>query len=130
MNKLPETCIIACNSLASNTGTIVGISVLRVYKMFQDKIGICSLPALVNEVPRQTLLVRKRIKHIIAIDECRQQCVKNILKRLKIKPDIYINVEKDLGIKKKGPFTSLDYTNEEVNKVVSSLLRKIKIFLK
>jgi Transcriptional regulator PadR-like family./DGC domain. len=64
-----------------------------------DAAGICSLPAIATNVPRQTILV-KSIPNLIVIDGCHNSCAKKILEANGIKPSIYINLEYDLG----GPF--------------------------
>lgn len=126
---LPKVGLIACNSGASNTGTLTGKVAMEIVKEMGDKVGICSLPALANKVPRQTALV-KRIPHLIVIDGCHNECAKRILSILGIDYDVYINLEKDLAIKKKGPFTSFDFIEEELEKTKSYVLEKVKEMLK
>ena len=124
--KKPEVGIIICNSGASNTGSITGIAAFKVIEKIggNNKVGICSLPALANKVPRQSTLVQQ-IKHLIVVDGCHQQCAKKIIDEVGINYDRYINLEKDLGIKKKGPFTSLEYSDNEIKKVSSYIFEKI-----
>lgn len=123
--KIPKIGIIMCNSGASNAGYITGSAVFRVIeKIDNNQVGICSLPSLANSVPRQVMLVQK-INHLIVIDGCHQQCAKKILENIHISYNDYINLEKDLGLKKKGPFTSFECTDYEIEKVSSYILEKI-----
>lgn len=66
--KIPKIGLVICNSGASNSGYLTGIIAFRIVKKFGSEIvGICSLPALTNNIPRQNQLVKK-IPHIIVID--------------------------------------------------------------
>jgi uncharacterized metal-binding protein len=122
----PEIGLVACNSGASNTGHLTGLAALEVVKKFgSEKVGICSLPALANNIPRQTMLVKK-IKHLIVIDGCRNECARKILNTLGIKYEKYLNLEYDLQINKLGPFTTLQYSEEDVEKVSSAIIKKIQ----
>ena len=122
---IPEIGIAVCGSWSSNTGMITGLAVSRVIEELDGGAGILSLPALANRVPKQ-VEVAKRIPHIIVIDGCHNECAKKVLTELGIKFDVYINLEYDLGIKKKGPFTTPEYSFSEVNKLASFILKKIE----
>ena len=125
----PKIGLVACNSGASNTGHLTGLAALEVVKKFgSDKVGICSLPALANNIPRQTILV-KEIQHLIVIDGCRNECARKILDTLGIKYENYLNLEHDLQINKLGPFTTMNYSNKDVDKVLSALIKKIQEIL-
>lgn len=122
----PENGIVVCNSGASNTGHLTGLAALEVVKRLGgEKVGICSLPALANKIPRQTALVKK-IEHLTVIDGCPNECAKKILNALDIRYDKYLNLEYDLGIKKLGPFSSMNYSEEDVEKVTSAIMKKIQ----
>jgi len=122
----PKIGLVACNSGASNTGHLAGLAALEVVKKFgSEKVGICSLPALANNIPRQTILVKK-IQHLIVIDGCRNECARKILNTLGIKYEKYLNLEYDLQINKLGPFTTLEYSEEDVEKVSSAITKKIQ----
>ncbi len=124
--EIPEACIIGCNSMGSNTGTLVALAIYSISKMMKGKIGVCSLPAIINQLPRQLYIVKNRVKKIIVIDGCRRKCVKNLLEKIGIRIDLYINIEEELGIRKKGPFTTHDYSSDELRKVVEHILYRIK----
>ena len=49
---------------------------------------------------------------------------KKIAESLQISYDAYLNLEYDLGIKKIGPFTTLQYSEADIGKVKNSI-RKI-----
>jgi len=125
--NLPRVGLVVCNSGGSNTGHLTGLAAIRVINEFGNRIGICSLPALANNVPRQVALT-KSIKHLIVVDGCYNRCASKILSKLGISYDSYINLE-ELGIKKLGPFTTLDYTEEELEKVYQTLASKVRELL-
>ena len=122
----PQIGIIICNSGASNTGQLTGLAALEtVKKLGSDKVGICSLPALANKIPRQTMLV-KQIERLIVVDGCRNECARKILNTLGISYRQYLNLEYDLGIKKLGPFSTMNYSKEDIEKVSSALIKRIQ----
>jgi uncharacterized metal-binding protein len=124
--ETPEIGLVVCNSGASNTGLLTGLAALEVVrKLGSDKIGICSLPALANKIPRQVMLVKK-IKRLIVVDGCRNECSRKILDALGIKYDEYLNLENDLGIGKLGPFTTMNYSKEDVEKISLAIMKRIQ----
>ena len=96
-----------------------------VRRLGSEMVGICSLPALLSEVPRQSNLVKK-IEKIIVVDGCHNACARRLLPGVGIEPAIYLNLEKDLGIAKNGPFTSLEFTDLEVQAVANALITLIE----
>ncbi len=121
-SKLPEIGLIICNSGASNSGPLTGLASIEVIKEFANT-DIFSLPALANKILRQLGLVKK-VPHLIIIDGCKNGCAKKIAESLQISYDAYLNLEYDLGIKKIGPFTTLQYSEADIGKVKNSI-RKI-----
>jgi len=126
---LPKVGLFACFSGGSNTGSLAGMAALEVVKRLgSDVIGICSLPAVLNNVPRQSAMVKK-IEAIVVLDGCHQQCARQLLDKVGIKPALYLNIETDLGIQKSGPFTSLSFSEEQVRAVTDALATAINSIL-
>lgn len=124
--QLPRVGLFACFSGGSNTGSLTGIAALEVVRRLgNETVGICSLPAIVNQVPRQTALI-KRIKKLIVIDGCHNGCARQLLAKTDIVPSVYLNLETDLNISKQGPFSSLAFTDEEVNRVAEAIIARIQ----
>jgi hypothetical protein len=78
---LPKVGLFACFSGGSNSGSLAGIAALEaVRRLGNETVGICSLPAVLNRVPRH-LLAEKGIV-----------------------PDVYLNLEENLHLTKQGAF--------------------------
>ncbi len=120
----PAIGLLGCCSNASNTGALVSRAFLEVAEKFND-VGILSFPALAMGVPRQVALVRNKIKAIIVVDGCHQACASRLAKSLGLNVRGYINLESDLSIKKKGPFTTFEYDDEDYEKVKNALLEEV-----
>lgn len=126
---LPSVGLFACFSGGSNTGSLTGMAALEVVRRLgNETVGICSLPATLNQVPRQSALVQ-RIEKLIVIDGCHNGCARQLLAQVGIAPSVYLNLETDLHISKQGPFTSLAFTDEEVNRVADGLVAAIQEML-
>ena len=121
---IPKIGLLACNSWASNTGSLTGAAALEIIKEFDD-VGILSLPSLANRVPRQ-VAITKKLQHIVVVDGCKNTCAKKVLEKLNLKYDAYLNIEKDIGIKKIGPFSSLQYSQDDVVRVKNEIKKLIE----
>ena len=127
--KIPKIGLLTCNSGSSNSGTLTGMAAMEVIKEFGgDLVGICSLPALANEIPRQVLTV-KDLQHLIIVDGCRNSCAMKVATKLSLSHDAYVNLENDLKIEKLGPFSTLQYSPEDVNKVKEAIKERISQLL-
>jgi len=123
--KIPKIGLLTCNSGSSNSGTLTGIASVEVIKeLGADLIGICSLPALANQIPRQ-LSITKNLKHLIVIDGCSNTCAKKVAEKLGLTYDSCLNLENDLMMQKAGPFTALQYSDEDVRKVKDAIKARI-----
>ena len=124
--KIPKIGLLACNSGGSNSGILTGIASVEVIKeLGSDLVGICSLPALANEIPRQVLTV-KDLPHLIIVDGCRNSCAMKVASKLSLSHDAYVNLKNDLKIEKLGPFSTLQYSDEDVRKVKEVIRARIR----
>lgn len=122
-NKIPQTGLLVCNSGSSNTGTLTGIIAYGMIKEFHG-VGIFSLPALANRVPKQVALI-KQVPRLIVIDGCQNECARKIAEQLDIPYAAYLNLAADLGIEKIGPFTTMDYSVEDLSKAREAVKKLI-----
>ena len=123
---IPGIGLLVCNSSASNTGSLTGAAALEIIRE-SGNVGILSLPSLANGVPRQ-VAIAKEIQHIVVVDGCKNSCARNVAEKLGLKYDAYLNIEKDIVIKKIGPFSTLQYSKEEIARVkneIEKLIRKM-----
>jgi uncharacterized metal-binding protein len=119
---LPKVGLFACFSGGSNTGSLAGLAALEaVRRLGNETVGICSLPAVLNQVPRQSALV-KQIENLMVIDGCRNACARHLLAEKGIEPDVYLNLETDLSLAKQGPFSSLAFTDDQVKRVADAII--------
>ncbi len=118
---MPKIGLLVCGSNASNTGALTAAAALKIITRCKD-IAILSLPSLANQIPRQIALAKK-IEKLIVVDGCHNECAKKILEGLGIKYDAYLNLEYDLKIMKSGPFTTLDYSEDDLTKVEDAIYK-------
>jgi len=119
---LPKVGLFACSSGASNSGSLAGMAALEaVRRLGNETVGICSLPAVLNRVPRQSALV-KQMENLMVIDGCHNACARQLLADKGIVPDVYLNLETDLHLTKQGPFSSLAFTDDEFKRVADAII--------
>ena len=92
-----------------------------VRRLAHETVGICSLPAILNQVRRQSALMQ-HVESLMVIDGCHNACAKHLLADKGILPDVYLNLEENLHLTKQGPFSSLAFTNDDVNLVADAII--------
>ena len=127
---LPKVGLFACFSGGSNSGSLAGMAALEaVRRLGNETVGICSLPAVLNRVPRQSALVRQ-MENLMVIDGCRNMCARHLLAEKGIVPDVFLNLETDLHLTKQGPFSSLAFADDEVKRVAEAIIAAVeKLFI-
>jgi len=122
---LPKVGLFACFSGGSNTGSLTGMAALEVVRRLgSETVGICSLPAILNEVPRQSAMMQQ-IEKLVVIDGCHNACARELLAGKGIVPDVYLNLEEDLHLNKQGPFSSRAFTDDEVTRVADAIVAAV-----
>lgn len=120
--NVPENALFVCFGAMSSSGTLTGIAVLQAMKRLDPKkTGIFCSSALAAGVPKHRKTT-EAAKRIIAIDGCANRCTSNIIEKAGLKVDKSLNLAKDLGIEKRGPFRPFDYTEEELHKTVEAII--------
>jgi len=123
--ELPKVGLFACFSGGSNTGSLTGMAALEaVRRLGNETVGICSLPAILNEVPRQSAVVHQ-VEKLVVVDGCHNACARELLTDKGIVPDVYLNLEEDLHLTKQGPFSSLAFTDDEVKRVADAIVAAV-----
>jgi uncharacterized metal-binding protein len=67
----------------------------------------------------------KNLKHLMVVDGCRNACAKKVAEKLSLSRELYLNLEDDLHIAKLGPFTTLQVSVEDVQKVKEAIQARI-----
>jgi len=111
---------------ASNTAALTSMIALEIIEE-NPEVGILSLLSLANGVERQVTLIKKL--EINFVDGCHNECSKKIVDRIGIKYERYINLENDFGYKKLKPFTTFEYSENDVKKISSNVIKIIKPYL-
>ncbi|MBO8183530.1 MAG: hypothetical protein H0Z28_12215 [Archaeoglobus sp.] len=120
----PKIASLVCNSPASNTGMLTGRAAVEIVKKYEE-VCLLSLPALVNLVSRQIKLV-EGIKQLVVVDGCKNSCAMKVADEIGLWYESYANVEENVGIKKLGPFSTHEFSQEEVKVVKEVILAVIK----
>jgi len=81
--------------------------------------------ALAAGVPKH-FRTMQRLEKVIVIDGCPNACVRKIVEQTGARMDGYINLGKDLKIKKIGPFKPLAYAPEDLERAVAAIIAKIQ----
>jgi uncharacterized metal-binding protein len=114
--------LFVCFGCLSNTGRLTGIAGLKaIEKIGIDKANIFCLGALATK-GKLVIDKTKEAEKIIVVDGCPLKCAKKIVEDSGFKIDHYINLVEDLGFQKGKP---LDYTEEDVEKVMNEILKVI-----
>jgi uncharacterized metal-binding protein len=112
--------LFVCFGCLSNTGRLTGIAGLKaVEKIGMEKANIFCLAALTTK-SRLVMDKTKEAEKIVVADGCPLKCAKKIVEDSGFKIDNYINLVEDLGFQKGKP---LDYTEEDVEKVMNEILK-------
>jgi len=119
--QTPENALFCCFGCMSSVGALTGIAMLEAYRgLDKEKNGLFCTSAIAAGVPKHRKTT-ERAKRIIVIDGCYNQCAKKIIEREGFRVDRYLNLLKDLGIPKIGPFKPFDYREEDLKKAVNAI---------
>ncbi|MGQ4873086.1 MAG: putative zinc-binding protein [Promethearchaeia archaeon] len=120
--KVPRNALFCCFGCMSSIGTLTGVTMLEAYKQLDhEKFGLFCTSAIAAGVPKHRKTT-ENAKNIIVIDGCYNRCAKRILEKDGFKVDKYLNLFKDLGIEKGGPFKTFEYSQAELEKAVNAII--------
>jgi uncharacterized metal-binding protein len=122
----PRVGIFYCGGAMSSAGELTSVAAFEVMKRLGDKeVGMGCVSALAAGVPKHFRTMQS-VERVVVIDGCPNSCVRKIVERTGAKMDAYINLGKDLGIKKIGPFKPLAYTDQDLEKAVEAIIAKVR----
>jgi uncharacterized metal-binding protein len=122
----PRVGIFYCGGAMSSAGELTSVAAFAVMKQLgPHEVGMGCVSALAAGVPKHFRTMQE-LEHVLVIDGCPNACVRKVVERTGARMDGYINLGKDLGIKKSGPFRPLDYSEEDLARAVGAIIAKIQ----
>jgi uncharacterized metal-binding protein len=121
--NVPENALFVCFGVMSSAGTLTGVAALEAMKKLDPKkTGLFCTSALAADVPKHKKTTQAA-KRIIVVDGCANRCASRIVEKSGFEVGKALNLVKDLGIEKRGPFRAFDYTPEELQKTIDAIVR-------
>jgi uncharacterized metal-binding protein len=122
----PRVGIFYCGGAMSSAGELTGVAAFEVLKRLGSKeVGMGCVSALAAGVPKHFRTMQS-LEKVIVIDGCPNACVRRIVEQTSARMDGYINLGKDLKIKKIGPFKPLDFSQQDLERAVEAIIAKIQ----
>ncbi|MGB9592731.1 MAG: putative zinc-binding protein [Anaerolineae bacterium] len=122
----PRVGLFYCGGAMSSAGELTSVAAFEVLKRLGPKeVGMGCVSALAAGVPKHFRTMQS-VERVVVIDGCYNSCVRKIVEQTGAKMDAYINLGKDLKIKKIGPFKPLAYTDEDLEKAVQAIIAKVR----
>lgn len=122
----PRVGIFYCGGAMSSAGELTAIASFEVLKRLGPKeVGMGCVSALAAGIPKH-FKTMQGIEKVLVIDGCPNSCAHKVVEKTGAKTDGYINLGKDLGIKKIGPFKPLDFSQEDFEKAVQAIIGKVQ----
>jgi uncharacterized metal-binding protein len=122
----PRVGIFYCGGAMSSVGELTGVAAFEVLKRLGPKeVGMGCVSALAAGVPKH-FRTMQGLEKVVVIDGCPNSCVRKIVEQTGARMDAYINLGKDLKIKKIGPFKPLAYSQQDLERAVEAIIAKIQ----
>lgn len=122
----PRVGVFYCGGAMSSAGELTGVAAFEVMKRLgPQEVGMGCVSALAAGVPKHFRTMQS-LERVLVIDGCPNSCVRKIVEQTGARMDGYINLGKDLKIKKIGPFKPLDYSQEDLERAVEAIIAKIQ----
>ena len=118
----PRVGIFYCGGAMSSAGELTGVAAFEVLdRLGPQEVGMGCVSALAAGVPKH-FRTMQGLERVVVIDGCPNACARKIVEKTGARMDAYINLGKDLKIKKIGPFKPLAYSQEDLDLAVAALL--------
>ena len=122
----PRVGIFYCGGAMSSAGELTGVAAFAVLKRLGPiEVGMGCVSALAAGVPKHFRTMQS-LEKVVVIDGCPNSCVRKIVEQTSTRMDAYINLGKDLKIKKIGPFKPLAFSQEDLERAVEAIIAKIQ----
>ena len=121
-SEKPRVGLFYCGGAMSSAGELTGVAAFEVLKRLGPReVGMGCVSALAAGVPKH-FRTMQGLEKVVVIDGCPNACVHAIVERTGAQMDAYVNLGKDLKIKKIGPFKPLAYSQEDLEQAVAAIL--------
>ncbi len=122
----PRVGILYCGGAMSSAGELTGVAAFEVMKRLgPQEVGMGCVSALAAGIPKHFRTMQS-LEKVVVIDGCPNSCVRKIVEQTGARMDGYVNLGKDLKIKKIGPFKPLAYSPEDLERAVEAIIAKIQ----
>ncbi len=122
----PRVGVLYCGGAMSSVGELTNAAAFEAMKRLgTEEVGMACVSALAAGVPKHFRTLQS-LEKVLVIDGCPNACVRRIVEKTGAKMDGYINLGKDLGIEKIGPFKPLSYSQEDLERAVEAIIAKIQ----
>jgi uncharacterized metal-binding protein len=122
----PRVGIFYCGGAMSSAGELTGVAAFEVLERLGPKeVGMGCVSALAAGVPKHFRTMQS-LEKVVVIDGCPNSCVRKIVEQTGARMDTYINLGKDLKIKKIGPFKPLAYSQEDLERALEAIIASIQ----
>lgn len=122
----PRVGIFFCGGAMSSAGELTAIASFEVLKRLGPKeVGMGCVSALAAGIPKH-FKTMQNLERVVVVDGCPNSCAHKVVEKTGSKMDAYLNLGKDLGIKKIGPFKPMEYSPEDFEKAVQAIINKVQ----
>jgi uncharacterized metal-binding protein len=122
----PRVGIFYCGGAMSSAGELTGVAAFEAMnRLGPQEVGMGCVSALAAGIPKHFKTMQS-LERVLVIDGCPNSCVRKIVEKTGSRMDGYINLGKDLKIKKIGPFKPLAYSPEDLERAVEAIIAKIQ----
>ena len=122
----PRVGIFFCGGAMSSAGELTAIASFEVLKRLGVKeVGMGCVSALAAGIPKH-FKTMQNLERVVVVDGCPNSCAHKVVEKTASKMDAYLNLGKDLGIKKIGPFKPMEFSPEDFEKAVQAIINKVQ----
>jgi uncharacterized metal-binding protein len=125
-SEKPRIGIFYCGGAMSSAGELTAVTAFDVMQRLGPKeVGMGCIAALAAGVPKHFRTMQS-LEKVLVIDGCPNACARRLMEKTGARMDGYVNLGKDLGIKKIGPFKPLAFSQEDRERAVEAVIAKIR----
>lgn len=125
-SEKPRVGLFYCGGAMSSAGELTGVAAFEVLRRLGPReVGMGCVSALAAGAPKH-FRTMQGLERVVVVDGCPNACVRTLVERTGARMDAYINLGKDLKIKKIGPFKPLAYSQEDLERAVGAIVNAVQ----